>query len=234
MKTLNQYIYEIFELYRSTVTDDVSLDERLIESWIIDQRALWLRNEFNKNRSIDDALVQDLGCVELEIADTSDCCNISSGCTVLRTNVDIPTTIERHNSPTITRVGPINKMNISYPLVTYNRSIYSGNGRFNQNLVYAYLLNNRIYLKGNSDDVFFTGLQYINIRGVFNDPRQVAEFNTCTGTSCYDENSPFPLNEWIWNYMKVEILKLASVKNQLPTDESNNDNDDINVQQARR
>ena len=233
MKTLNEYVYDLLELYRGSITDDINLDKRQVESWIIDQRALWLRNELNKNRTIDDNLVQDLGCVELEISDSSDCCSVSTGCTVLRTKNIIPSTIERHNKNTITRIGPINKTNISYSLVSYDRAIYSGNGRANKNMIYAYMLNNRIYLKGNQSNISFAALKYINIRGIFVDPREVASFTTCTGTACYDENSKFPLNEWMWNYMKAEIIKLTMLKNQLPTDEDNNDSDNININQSK-
>ena len=37
------------------------------------------------------------------------------------------------------------------------------------------------------------GLEAINIRGVFEDPENVAQFATCTEGPCYDDQSPFPL-----------------------------------------
>ena len=36
------------------------------------------------------------------------------------------------------------------------------------------------------------GLEAINIRGVFEDPEDVANFSTCDG-DCYDDQTPFPL-----------------------------------------
>ena len=36
------------------------------------------------------------------------------------------------------------------------------------------------------------GLELINVRGVFEDPEEVAKFD-CDGTDCYDDNSPFPM-----------------------------------------
>lgn len=37
------------------------------------------------------------------------------------------------------------------------------------------------------------GLEYINIRGVFEDPTDVAKFGDCAGSGCYNENSDFPI-----------------------------------------
>ena len=35
-------------------------------------------------------------------------------------------------------------------------------------------------------------MELINVRGVFEDPEEVAKFD-CNGTDCYDENMPFPM-----------------------------------------
>ena len=69
MSTLSEIIYDLWQSVSANISDDSVLDERLLKYWVHNQRALWLRNELNKNRTIDDNVIQDLGAVELEIDD---------------------------------------------------------------------------------------------------------------------------------------------------------------------
>ena len=51
-----------------------SFSYELYTDLINEQRSLWLRNEYNKNRSIDPYVVQTLNCIELEPVNPIDCC----------------------------------------------------------------------------------------------------------------------------------------------------------------
>jgi hypothetical protein len=53
MVTLNQLIYDLLEIVRPNLSDDDNFDKRQIAFWIKNQRALWLRNELNKNRTVE-------------------------------------------------------------------------------------------------------------------------------------------------------------------------------------
>lgn len=222
MVTENELIYDLWEIIRPNISDDDSFDKRQLSFWIKNQRALWLRNELNKDRTIDDNIVQDLGCVELEVSDRADCCELSSGCKILRTKLTIPNTIELHNKTGLTRVAPIDKLQVPFSFVNYERAIYSGNGRFNSNQIFAFLLNNRIYLTSKSNEVL-KYITHINIRGVFEDPTEAANFSHCDGTPCYTKNSKYPVNRWMIDYMKEAILKLnISASLQAVNDDINN------------
>ena len=61
-------IYQVYEALQITA-DDTSLDKRLIKDLINQSRANWIRKEHNKNRSIDDNVIQDLGCIDIELTD---------------------------------------------------------------------------------------------------------------------------------------------------------------------
>ena len=37
------------------------------------------------------------------------------------------------------------------------------------------------------------GVEVINVRGVFEDPEEIAAFESCDGVKCYDDNSYFPM-----------------------------------------
>ena len=67
--SLNKIAYSILENVRRDISDDEFISLRQVKDDIHTLRALFLRNELNKSRSIDPAIVQDLGCVGLEYAD---------------------------------------------------------------------------------------------------------------------------------------------------------------------
>lgn len=206
--TLNKLMYDLWEVVREYITDDDFLDKRKFKEWIHNQRALWIRNELNKNRTIDDNLIQDLGCLELENADVSSCCALPINCTVKRTVKELPVTIERHNEPTFIRIGPINRMLKGFTLIPYSRAPYVTEGRFNRNQIYSFLLNRRIYLvSGNSDDPQLKLLKFINVLAVIENPEEAANFKSCDGSSCFDEDSPYPINRWMIPYLKDAIIK---------------------------
>lgn len=218
--TLNELAYKILEDLRRTHSDDSDIDIREVKFAINTQRALWLRNELNKNRTIDPTVIQTLGCAELEVSNTSDdCCDIDSGCSIMRTKLVIPSAVELHNEPAIW-VNPVDKLNLPFSFVSYERAKYVGNGTFNTNNIFAFLSNSRIYLVSKNEDVKY--MKYITIRGVFEDPSEAGRFTNCSGEACYTDDSTYPLKSWMFNYIENEVVKMLSMRLQLPADDTNN------------
>ncbi len=206
--TLNELTYELLMLLRNNkLTDDENLDSRLLERWIVTQRALWLKRQASNRAFKPQQLIQDLGCVEIEIADPADCCNITSKCSAIRTTVEIPRTIITHDGDGITRVGPIDRLQDDYMYVPYNRSGWAGRGYFNASAIVSFRLDDYIYVVSRSDDDYFKYLEYISIRGLFENPRDVEVFNRCTGGSCFSADAEYPIGEDIWVFMKDQIVK---------------------------
>ena len=50
------------------------------------------------------------------------------------------------------------------------------------------------------------GLEYVNVRGVFEDPREVHDFKTCDG-SCYDPQSDYPLPADMLSAINLGLLQ---------------------------
>lgn len=207
MVTLNQLAYDLLELVRPEISDDEAIDLRQVKFWIHNQRALWLRNELNRFRTIDDNIIQDLGCVKLEVADRATCPDLPIDCHILRTEKEIPNTVELHNKTAITRVGPIDITAPSYSFVEYKRAIFSGNGKFNKQQIFAFLHSNRIYLKISPLNRDGKYLEYLNIRGVFETPPDVAAFIDADGIPCYSDDGKYPVNRWMIDYMKQAIVQ---------------------------
>jgi hypothetical protein len=147
MITLNQMIYQIYEGLQIT-SDDTSLDKRLIKDLINQSRANWIRKEHNKNRSIDDNVIQDLGCIDIELTDriSSNCCDISTDCRILRSVNKIPNAIELNHEKIITRVSAVDFMSIPIIFMDYDAAIYFGNGRYNKKALAAFIKSNYLYI----------------------------------------------------------------------------------------
>lgn len=192
---------------------------------INEQRSLFIRNEYNKNRTIDPYIIQDINCLELEPTTSIECCDsIPMGCSLLRTVKQIPNTIEFFYSKGITSVG---SPDITVPrinLIDFSRINYIGFGRTTSSKVYAFLYMKRIYLI--SRDPSFMIQRRISIRGIFEDPTSLSEFNNCSDEPCWTPNTQYPLNQWMWSYMKPYIVQQLLQKIQLSNDDSNNMKDD--------
>ena len=225
--TLDQLIYQVYERLDINA-DDTSADDRLIEQLINQQRSLWIRNEYNKNRSIDVNVVQDLGCIPIIPVDRAvECCDVALGCTILRTAEPIPNTIELHHDDTITRVGPIDMLGRAYKELEYPSEVqFFGHGRVNSGFIYWFKRSTSnglyIYLVSRSNEQMKL-LTDINVQGVFEDPREAGRFRTCDNKPCWSPSHKYPMNDWMSNYVLGEVVKIMATKIQAPQDlESDN------------
>lgn len=231
MATTNEIVYDILEDVAShKLSDDLDIDNRQVIYKLNTQRALWTRNEYNKpGRILDPYLIQSLGCVELEVADASDCPELPVGCSILKTKCEIPKTIELHNRSAITKVGPIDKLDYFFSFVPYQQAIFSGNGKFNGNSIFAFIHNKRMYFKVNSAQQKL--LRRVNIMGIFEDPTKISEFCNTNGTPCFSMDDEYPISNWMIPFVKEQIIKELIMSMQIPEDNSNdaNSNEDRNA-----
>lgn len=196
MNTLNNIVFQIFNRVKPAYVGTQPLSIELIEEYVIEVRANLIKNDLNKNYSVDAFIIQDLGCLELEEADKG-CCEYPTGCTILRTKKEIPSTIELHHKMMITRVGPVDITAKPYQIIEFARVPFVGLNKFTKNLVKAFIKDRRIYLVISKDNLQFAGLGVINVQIVAEDPREAASFLTCTGSPCYTDDSFFPVKSWM-------------------------------------
>jgi hypothetical protein len=191
---------------------------------INEQRSLLLRNEYNRNRSIDPYILQDLSCLELELVDPIQCCiSVPSGCKVLRTKKRIPNTIEFFFTKGIVSVGPADIMKPRFILVDYSRVPYVGSGRANKNSVYAFIYDQYLYVTSRNPITLM--MQYITLRGIFEDPTELGNYTSCSQSTCWKPTDPYPLNLWMWAYIKPQILQQLMQKGTYELDDANNAED---------
>lgn len=225
--TLNQIAYGILEVVRGKLTDDSDISIDHVKDMIHSTRAKLLKQKFDKNaRVIDDVFTQSLGALQLEAVDASAHSTIKAGRYMYRTVLDVPPTVDRKNyEGTFTRIGPADKLATKYNLVSYDRALYSGNGRFNRDQIFCFLRDGKIYLISNSG-AYHKAVQFIDVEGVFQNPSQVATFLDNNGDSLYADDRPYPISRSMREDIENIILKeKLGIEAKAPSDEVNDAND---------
>lgn len=224
--TLNELIYSVWNVVRGRANAQDTINEELIKFHILNVRAQLIRQDSNKGYTTDPYIVQDLGCVELERVDAGECC-VVSGCTILRTKLQIPSTIELHHRQLITRIGPIVKTAEPFDVLSYENVPLLEYSRFAKLKVNVFMKDNNGYIYVIVPNVALKTMKYINVQVVLEDPTKASAFNQCTVTSnahcescddelqtpCYDEDTPFPIKHWMVPAL-IEMVTKVFIKPQ--------------------
>ena len=66
---------------------------------------------------------------------------------------------------------------------------------------------------------------------MFEDPEAVANFTHVDGSACYSDSDDYPMNRWMWNYIREAILQ-ANFKELIsaPTDKVNDASENLKVE----
>jgi len=214
--TLNEIAYNILNLVRggrSSNNEHISTSQ--IKFNVKYYRAMLIRRDFARNGIITRHLEQDLGCLELIKVDASKCCNLPTECAVYRTVKKVPRTVRFNFSDAITHVGDVSGTG-TITIVDSNAVQWLPYDKYTKNKMKAYMIEDYIYIY-NAD-----GLKFINIRGIFEDPEDVALFD-CDGSDCYNDDMDFPipmdmLQTITQGIMSGELMMLASSVNDTTND----------------
>ena len=234
MLTLEKMIGQLEEAININ-SDDTVFSDRLFIDLINQARAVFIRQDLNKKRTADPTIIQELPCVEMEptTAALCGCLDIPGNCQLLRSKKKIPDTIELSHNDGILSVRPVQIIQAPFSYVDYKRIPHIHYSRFTKNVIYAFLLDDYMYLYSPGQEHYGL-IEQIHIRGIFEDPTSLADFNTCSDNSkCWTPNDPYPLNQWMWAYMKETIVQQLLRKKSIPMDDNNNANDDtIDIQRS--
>tara|TARA_R100001463_G_scaffold42850_4_gene89601 strand:+ start:6987 stop:7679 length:693 start_codon:yes stop_codon:yes gene_type:complete len=228
MATFNEISYDILEILKNNqISDDTDISLEHILYHVNNQRALFLRNEYNKpGRKIDPHLISDLGCLKLIEVDAAECCSVDIGCIALRTEKKLPALLELHSGPAIQRVGPVNKLDTPYSVTTGTVSSFRKYNKYTGNDIQAVYLNDYIYIIASTPAD--QGIQYINARVIAADPSDLLDYRCdSTSTPCFSFDDQYPINNWMIPYIKEQILKQFGMSLQIPKDDDNNAKDNI-------
>ncbi len=227
--TLDVIAYDLLTTIKQT-HDDSNIDIRQMKYWIKNSRATWIRNELAKFKPLSPRFTQDLGCIDLEVVDAS-LCGLNTDYKIKRTVQDIPSTIEVYGEPTFTRIGPAMIHSAKYTFIPFERVPYIGHGKFNQNAIFAFLWNERVYLLTHGTSLEYAGLGKLNIKPILANPEEASKFTKADGTPCYTDASEYPITENLVTYMK-DILIQSDIRYMFgsQSDTQNNARDDAGKQ----
>ena len=184
--TLNEIAYNVLNLVRggrSSHDEHISLEQ--IKFNIKHYRAMFIRRDFARNGIVTRHLEQDLGCLELRKANASKCCGLPSNCSVYKTVKNIPKTVRFNFKEAITYVGDITGTN-TIPIVASSVIKWLPYDKYTKYKYKAYMIEDYMYIYNAN------GLQYINVRGIFENPSELINYD-CDESECYNDDSEFPM-----------------------------------------
>lgn len=224
--TLNQYIYDIWGLLRNhNITDEDYLTDRMIEFWIIGQRATWIKKRDRAFIHTDHSLMQTVVTPVISIDRSFVPDLVSAEYKILRSEERLPKAINFESWDGILHAGPIDMAGVRFNHVEYEEAMRSGYGRFNKTQIFSFTHDRYLYLKSRAVHSYWHLITQAAVTGIWEDPREVGDFTHIDGEACWNEDMDYPLSLELWAYMKDEIRKgnineLLSV----PVDRSNDDN----------
>jgi len=230
MPTFNEIIFDVMEVIRGhQISDDTEISEEQVIYQIDNQRALWLKREYDKpGQNIDTQITSDLGCLELIEVDAAECCTVELGCTVLRTSRKLPNFIKFTEGLGITRVGPIHKLKLPFTYTDYDKAIYtaSAENKYSKGVL-AFLLNGYVYTI--MTDPNMVHLTHINVRGVVASPADLIDYKCDNeGTTCFSFDDEYPINRHMLPYIKEQVLSQLGIMS--PKDSANDGQELLNKQ----
>jgi hypothetical protein len=212
--TLNEIIYTIRESLRR-YTVDSTVDDREIIFQVNLQRALYFRNEFNKNyRDVIETNKQTL-CLNLIPYEKDNC--------VLISNKEIPRFIELHEKPSISRITSSVQHDVPFDIVSFTKLPFVGNGRFNTKNVFVSLTpDSKLIVKSKNKQLSM--LNKILVTGVFENPLALQSFKCDLEETqdCFSFDKEYPMSPHTFVYIMQNVVNYFLAKLQIPVDASNN------------
>lgn len=202
METLRKLTYDLLELRYKIRTDDNVITERQIQSWIRQQRSIWVSNELNKNR-FESTYWQETGKLSLIQ-------HPEWGPDFKTTAEIMPPFVQVNHRPAIVKVNDGTPVGKEFPWLTYQDMRYMGNRKFDSYTIFSYLIDNKIILKRPLNDTAgeFNTLTNVSVIGIFEDPMDLKVFNKPDGSPVYHEDLPYPIHLKLYTYMREQILKV--------------------------
>ena len=228
MSLLGHFVYNIRNAPRAGQgnSDDNKLNPRNVEYWIQYHRAAIISEDINSGKPVDGSMVQDLGIVPLTEVDMTDQnCNeyLKWGCTIKKAVIPTPIT-NKSGSPSLW-IGFIDKISpiiISNP----NHVFFREKTHFGKNVNRCWLIGNNLYFLFKDN---FKKTKYINIRGLFQDPKDAYKYATpgCDSVCFNPLVDQYPLTDAMYKRIVDRIFRteLQIVSNS-KTDQINDGRED--------
>lgn len=216
----------ISDLKNITTSGSNPIDYRIEDSqfayWCDQARSTLISQALQKRQDISDIWLQPITCLDMIQVDPSECCEVDTGCKVLRTELRLPATIETMGDNSIVRVED----NMGNPIAR-SKPFYSKYDKYSK---YASSIPQWIFKNGYIYVLNNDFISQINVIGLWDSPSELAAFTNCEGSTCFNKNSDYPCSlkmaEQIVDYvLKKKVYPFI----QLPQDTTNDSSDRFNT-----
>lgn len=217
--TIGQAVSRVRNVIKAVKTD-AFLTDRFIYSLILKYANLYIKQELEKGKYMAfDPLYKTLPCVDLiEIDKVEACCDIQSGCTIMRTRDKLPNIISSVNGLMIRSVTSIDgsqDIALTTPL-TYSRFKGTSGAKYNK-LHYYWPLNGYLY---------FPDLEWAQIKLDALFEGSIASLQCdCACEPIQDSVAAIP--EHLYALIEQGVLKDLGMSTQVPTDTAASDKQSI-------
>jgi hypothetical protein len=218
--TLNELAYDIMSNVEGTsrISDDSELSIDQVYFKIHTTRSMLIRQDQAKGRSLSDNVMQTLPCLDVIEVDASECCGITSPCELYRTALRLPRAIETYQKDLIVRVSGVDITGPSWNYLSLAHLPWAGISKWTKDSTkwftkggYVYILNPPPVTK-------------ISVTGVFEDPTDLAQYPSCSGTPCFsNDNDEYPLSSYMVPTLKQLVLEDLMRMRSAPADDKGNE-----------
>lgn len=205
----------------SRISDDSEINIEQIYFKIDTTRALLIRQDQSKGRSLSDNIMQTISCVEVIQVSASECCGITSDCTILRTKFKLPRPIELHQKDLVVRVSGVNIESSSWNQISYAKLQYAGKSFITKDSTKWFLKDNYLYI------INPPNIKMISVSLVAEQPSDLARFSSCAGAPCYSVTDEYPISAHMIPTLKQLILEDLLRGKQMPSDEQGDESNKV-------
>ncbi len=185
MSTGSHLIAEIREIASSSANgDDFKASDELILHWCNQVRATLISQAIEKRNDILDIWIQTISCLELELVNSSECCDFETDCYILRSVKELPITVETSSKNMI--IGVYTLDNQALDELSLQKARYAKYTKYSSAKIGWYIKNSRLYIVND------TLLEKVTVAGIWDDPSELGNYISCDNQSCWSIDSNYP------------------------------------------
>ncbi|MCP4255506.1 MAG: hypothetical protein GY775_19295 [Candidatus Scalindua sp.] len=199
--------YYVYEIRQSLPKDWPKIDDRIITRLINEFRTVYIKNQYNQNKSIDKGLTQTID-LQMEPVDQSTVHYINTDFRILRSRQDVPKIIKTSHRDLVTSIRNAKIISENYNYITKEDAIYAGNGRVNKKEIFAFIdkdIYYNLYIKLKKENPKIAMLTTVSLQAIFEDPLECIPFHTNSYIDFMEYE--YPMTDTIWGYIKANILR---------------------------
>lgn len=203
--------------------NEFTVSDRQILYWVEQIRSQLISQSLSKRDDINDSWVQFIHCLELEQVDDTDCCLVDSDCYLLKSTMQIPSTIDSWKDNLIISVTTADGTSI--PKSNYIKQRYQKYNKYTGKQFGWYLKDDYLYVINSQH------INYISISGIFEFPSELGQFVSCDNQSCWTYDSNYPISMTLATQVTDIVIKTKVNPFMSFPNDSSNDADSRTPQQ---